>query len=169
MHRLGSPSKLFSRAGDIERYPGPKRALPMRGRDVSMQDILPTTAQHNSVAAPEFEKCLQTKNIHGPEEVVSHGLNDTENAGLYTMRLSCAMSAFKQFCCIPLPLSFVDRVAGMVAEWFSAVQTAHLSVRLKERVTSAGGGARARSVGLSRMIMGPHSATNGNTKHQQTS
>ena len=48
-----------------------KRALPVRGRDVPMRDILPTSAQHCDAAAPEFEKY-----IHGPEEVISHGLNE---------------------------------------------------------------------------------------------
>ena len=44
-----------------------------------------------------------------------------------------AVSAFKRVCCTPLPVSSLDRVAGMVAEWFSA----HLSVLLKEHFTFA--------------------------------
>ena len=37
-------NELLYRADDIERHPGPKRARPLRGRDVPIQDILPTTA-----------------------------------------------------------------------------------------------------------------------------
>ena len=38
--------ELCIRAADIDRHPGPKRALLLRGRDVPMQDALPTAAQH---------------------------------------------------------------------------------------------------------------------------
>ena len=37
-------NELLYRADDIERHPGPKRARPLRGRNVPIQDILPITA-----------------------------------------------------------------------------------------------------------------------------
>ena len=50
-----------------------------------MQDIVPTIAQHYDVVVPAFEKYLRARGMYGSEEVVSHGLNDTQNAGLSTM------------------------------------------------------------------------------------
>ena len=38
-------NELLYRAGDIECHPGPKRALPLRGRDVLVQDVPSATAQ----------------------------------------------------------------------------------------------------------------------------
>ena len=62
-------NELLYRAVDIERHPGPKRALPSRGRGVLIQDILPTTAEHDDVAVSEFEKYLRVKNIHGAKNL----------------------------------------------------------------------------------------------------
>ena len=74
-------NELLYRGGDIERHPGPKKAIPLRGRDVLMQDVLPTAAQHRDVAVSELEKHLRVREIHGPEKLVSNDLNDTRNAG----------------------------------------------------------------------------------------
>ena len=49
-------NELLYRPGEIERHLGAKRALLSRGRDVHMQDVLPTCAQHDDVAVSEFEK-----------------------------------------------------------------------------------------------------------------
>ena len=81
-------NELFYRAGEIERHPGPKRTLPWRGRDVPMQDILPTAAQHNDVAVSKFEKYVRVGKIHEPDKLVSHGRNDVRGAGLCALRLS---------------------------------------------------------------------------------
>ena len=91
-----------------------------------MQDILPTTAQHHGVAVSWFEKYLRVNDIHGAEEFVSHGLNIIQNAGVCAMKLSdtswpplavqCVCSS------VLLHTTFspsMDRVAGMLAEWFS--------------------------------------------------
>ena len=63
------------RAGDIERYPGPKRSLPSRGWSVQLQDIPPTTAQHHDVAVLELENYLWIKDIHGSVAVQHSGSN----------------------------------------------------------------------------------------------
>ena len=60
--RLGSPcllaqdrttgeNELLYREGDIERHAGPQRALPSQGRDVLMQDALPTKSWPFAVSA----------------------------------------------------------------------------------------------------------------------
>ena len=49
----------------------------------------------------------------------------------------CAMAVFKLVYCIPVQASSVDRVAGLVAEWFSLHERLTFSVRLKEHFTSA--------------------------------
>ena len=51
-----------------------------------MQLTLPTTPEHYDVARSEFEKYLRIKDIHGLEEIVSHGLNVIQNAGLCAMK-----------------------------------------------------------------------------------
>ena len=51
-------NELLHRGSDIERHPGPTCALPLRRRDVLVQDVLPTAAQHNDVAGSEFEGYL---------------------------------------------------------------------------------------------------------------
>ena len=90
-----------------------------------MQDVLPTTAQHYDVAVSEFEKHLRVGEIHGPDKLVSHGLNDIRKAGLCALRQSvmswpplaaqCSHSnVFIAY--LPLPASGMDRVAGIVAE-----------------------------------------------------
>ena len=84
-------NELLYREGDIERHPGPKRALPSRGRDVPLQDALPTTAQHYDVAVSEFEEYLRVQEIHGPEKIVSHDLNDIRNAVLCALKLSVTL------------------------------------------------------------------------------
>ena len=47
-------NELLYRAVYIEKHPGPKRARPSRGRGVQIQDVLPTTAQHDDVAVSDF-------------------------------------------------------------------------------------------------------------------
>ena len=81
VRRLGSPclpwrNELLYRAGGIERHLGPKRALPLRGRDVLAQDVLPTTAQRYNLAVSEFEKYLRIRDIHWLEELLDHGLRE---------------------------------------------------------------------------------------------
>ena len=49
-------NELLYRGGNIERHSGAKRALPLRGRDVLVQNVLPTTAQRYDVAVSEFVK-----------------------------------------------------------------------------------------------------------------
>ena len=53
-----------------------------------MQDMLPTTAQHHDAAVSVFEKYSGVKDIHGAEELVSHGVNDIQNAALCAVTLS---------------------------------------------------------------------------------
>ena len=57
--------ELLYRGGDIERNTGPRRALPPRGRDVLVQDFLPTTSQRYDVGVSEFEKYMRVRDIHG--------------------------------------------------------------------------------------------------------
>ena len=59
-------NELLYRGDNFERHPGPKRALPLRGRDVLMH-VLPTTAQHYDMAVSGFEKYLRVGELHGPE------------------------------------------------------------------------------------------------------
>ena len=54
-------NELCYRVADIEGHPGPKPALPLRGRLVLVQDVLPTTAQHYDVAVSEYEKILASQ------------------------------------------------------------------------------------------------------------
>ena len=49
--------ELLYRASDIERHPGPTQARPLRGQDVLVQDVLPTTAQRYDVAVSENIAC----------------------------------------------------------------------------------------------------------------
>ena len=79
------------RGGDIERHPGPKRALPSRGRSGLIQDMLPATAQHSDMAALELENYLRVKDIHGAEEFVIYNLNIIQNAGLCAIKLSITL------------------------------------------------------------------------------
>ena len=58
-------NELLFRACDIERHPGPKRTLPLRGRDVLVQDVLPTTAQRYDVAVVEFENRCELETSMG--------------------------------------------------------------------------------------------------------
>ena len=73
--RLGSPcpwdhdhfywrDEMLYRAGDVERH-GPKRALPLRGRDVLVQDVLPTTVQRYDMAVAEFENICESETSMG--------------------------------------------------------------------------------------------------------
>ena len=57
-------NELLHRAGDIERHPG-KRALSLRGRDVLVQDVLPTTAQRYGGAVAEFENICESETSMG--------------------------------------------------------------------------------------------------------
>ena len=75
-------SEILCRAGDIERHPGPQRAMLLRGRDVLLQYVLPSAAQHSDVAISEFENCLRVGKIHRPKKLVSHELNDIRSASL---------------------------------------------------------------------------------------
>ena len=102
------------RSGDIERHPGPKRSLPWRGRNVLIH-----SAQHYDVAVAECETFLRVKEIHGPEKLVSHDVNDIRNAGLCALRLSvtswpplAAQCSFSNVYCIPLPAS------GTACGWY---------------------------------------------------
>ena len=74
------------RGADIERYRGPKRSLPLRGLDVLVQDVLPTAA-HTTWPLQNW-KYLRVKEIHGPDQLVSHDLTNSRNAGLCALRLS---------------------------------------------------------------------------------
>ena len=67
---------LLYRAVDIERHPGPERAYSSRGRDVVVQDVMPTTAQRYDGAVPDFEKLLGVRDILVLEELLDHGLNE---------------------------------------------------------------------------------------------
>ena len=67
-----------------------KRALPPRGRDVLVQDVLPTTAQRYDVAVSEFEEHLRVRDIHGLEEFVSCGLNELCHACIRYLRVCFA-------------------------------------------------------------------------------
>ena len=95
---------------------------------LKMQDVLPTAAQHCDVGVAKFEKDFRVKEIHGPEKLVRHDLNDIRNTGLCALRLlsvtswsplAAQCSCSNVFIYIALPASGMDRVAGMVAEWFS--------------------------------------------------
>ena len=66
-------NELLYRAGDIERHRGPERALPSRGRDILVQDGMPTTAQRWDAAVSEFERCLRVRDMHGIQELVNLG------------------------------------------------------------------------------------------------
>ena len=66
----------------------------------------------------------------------------------------CAVVAFKRVCCIPVHTSSSDRVAGMVAEWFSMHVLRNISLQLDEELKSemwesleADGGASLNSKG----------------------
>ena len=65
---------------DIERTLGPKRALSPRGRDVLVQDVLPTAAQRYDVAVSEFEEYLRD----------SCGLNELGHACIEHLRVCYA-------------------------------------------------------------------------------
>ena len=60
----------------FERHPGPKRALPPRRRDVLVQDVLLTSAQRYDVAVSVCENMCESRDMHGLEELVNHGLNE---------------------------------------------------------------------------------------------
>ena len=75
--------------GDIDRNPGPKRALPPRGRDVQVQDVLPTT-EGCDVAVTEFEEYLRVRDMPGLEELVSCGLNELGHACIQCLRVCFA-------------------------------------------------------------------------------
>ena len=75
------------REGDIERHPGPKRAMPLRDWDVLLQDVLPTTAEHCDVAGSEFEKQLRVGEVHGPEKLVTYDLDDIRSASFCALKL----------------------------------------------------------------------------------
>ena len=62
------------------------QSAPSRGWDVLVQDVLPTTARRCDVAVSEFEKCLRVRDIHGLEELVSHGLNELGHACIQYLR-----------------------------------------------------------------------------------
>ena len=76
---LDQTTGLLYREGDIERNPGPKRALHPRGRDI-MVHVLPTAVQRYDVAVSEFEEYLRVRDIHGLEELVSNGVNELGHA-----------------------------------------------------------------------------------------
>ena len=86
--------ELLYRAVDIERHTGPKRALPSRGRDVLVQDVLPTTAHRSDVPVAEFEKYLRVRDIHGLEEVVNHGLNELGHPCVQSLRTCFTSGTF---------------------------------------------------------------------------
>ena len=62
--------------GDIAIHPGPKRALPLRGRDILVQDFPPTTAQKLWWDRCRSRKYLKVRDIHGLEELLNHGLHE---------------------------------------------------------------------------------------------
>ena len=59
-----------------------------------MNDILPTTAQHDDVAVSEFEEYLQVRDIHGLEELVNSGLNQLGHAYIQCHRVCFASGSF---------------------------------------------------------------------------
>ena len=58
-------NELLNRAGDIERHQEPKRASSSRGREVLVQDVLPTTAQRYDGAVAEFENICESETSMG--------------------------------------------------------------------------------------------------------
>ena len=150
-------NELLYRAGDIERHSGPKRARPLRGRDVPMQDILPTTAQHFDVAVSKLDKYLRVGKIRGPEKLVSHGSTNIRNRRFVrteTVRGVLAATLSKRVYCMPLPASNTDCVAGMASERYSLSQF----TSSREEIRSAKCGL------LSKLTAKPCSAGHGNIK-----
>ena len=82
----------------------------------SMQDVLPTTAQHSDVAVSEIENYFPIGKSHGHSEREFVRAEAVRNVVAATR---CAVFVFKRVYCKPLPASGMDRVAGMVADWFS--------------------------------------------------
>ena len=82
-------NELLYRGDDIERHPGPKRALPLRGRDVLVPDVLPTTAQRHDLAGSEFEKYLRVRDSHG----LDHGLNELGHVCIQYLRTCFALGS----------------------------------------------------------------------------
>ena len=85
--------------------------------DVPVQDELPTPAQHDDVAVSEFEQCLRVEDIHGPEKLVNHDLNDIRNARLFALRLSVTSwppLAVRGLCSHPPLLVFVSTVSSLL-------------------------------------------------------
>ena len=73
------------RTGDIEKRPGPKRALPSQGRDALLRVLLSTSAQHKDVAVSEFENTCVSR--RGTEAFVCHGFSDIQNTDLCSLQL----------------------------------------------------------------------------------
>ena len=69
-------------------------AVPLRGRDVLVQDVLPTTALRYDVAVSEFQKYLRFRDIHGLEELVNHGLNQSGHLCIQHLRTCFASKSF---------------------------------------------------------------------------
>ena len=75
----GLLAKRTLRAGDIGKHPGPKRALPSRGRSVCGR-CCPLLRNTMTWPFQSFEKCLRVKDTPGAEEFISHGFGDIQNA-----------------------------------------------------------------------------------------
>ena len=75
----------------IERHPGPKRPLPLRGWDVLVQDDLPTTVQRYDVAASESENnCLSGTSMGSKSSSIT-GLNELGHLCIQYLR-TCSAS-----------------------------------------------------------------------------
>ena len=85
VRRLGSPCRIATRflarriVVSCRRYrktPWSETRASLRGRDVLVRNVPPTTAQRHDVAVSEFENICLSEDIHGLEELVNHGLNE---------------------------------------------------------------------------------------------
>ena len=76
-------NELLYRADDIERLP--ERALPLRGRDFLVRDVLLTTAQRYDVAVSEFENFCESETSMGSK------------SSSITVSTDCVISAFHIF------------------------------------------------------------------------
>ena len=79
-------NELLYRGGDIERHPGPKRAL-CEGETSWCRTFCPLLRNATTWPYQNLKNTCESE-IHGPDTLVSHGLNDIRNARLCARRLS---------------------------------------------------------------------------------
>ena len=94
-----------------------KLALPLRGRDVLVQEVLPTAAHWYEVAVSEFEEHLRGRDTHGLEELVSNGVNELGHACIQYFRVCFASGSLVQGtsgALVACPLWVVSRHPGRV-------------------------------------------------------